>query len=324
MLIWQVGILVLFSVVLIKSAEWVIVSLRRIARKSKVGVFAISAIILAVGTSLPELFVGITSAIEGTPNISLGVVLGSNIANTALIVGLVALILGKINVHGDYLKRDVFTALVAGLLPLGLMADGILGRVDGLILLFGYAAYTAGFFKDKFAEITNEHSKESFVYKFLREVNHINFDVTKEYAKLFISLALMLFSSQLIIGASEKLAFAIGIPVFVVGLIILAIGTSLPELAFSLKSIKGGEPKMFFGNLLGSTIANSTLIVGLTSVIHPIEITSFSDYRNAIIAFVIIFLTFWAFIRTKHRLDRLEGLVLVIMYLIFVVIEFVF
>lgn len=152
-------------------------------------------------------------------------------------------------------------------------------------------------------------------------MNHIDFDVTKEYAKLFISLALMLFSSQMIIGASEKLAIAIGIPIFVVGLIILAVGTSLPELAFSLKSIKGGEPKMFFGNLLGSTIANSTLIVGLTSVIHPIEITSFADYRNAIIAFVIIFLTFWAFIKTKHRL---EGLVLIIMYLIFVGVEFLF
>ena len=111
MLIWQVIILVFFSFILIKSAEWIIVSLRRIAKRSKVGVFAISAIILAVGTSLPELFVGITSAIEGTPNISLGVVLGSNIANTALITGLVALILGKINVHGDYLKRDVFVAL---------------------------------------------------------------------------------------------------------------------------------------------------------------------------------------------------------------------
>jgi len=248
MLIWQIITLIFFSFILIKSAEWIIVSLRRIAKKSKVGVFAISAIILAVGTSLPELFVGITSAIEGSPNISLGVVLGSNIANTAFIVGLVALILGKINVHGDYLKRDVFVALIAGLMPLGLMADGILGRVDGLILLFGYAAYTAGFFKEKFSEITNEHSRESFFYKFLREMNHIDFDVTKEYAKLFISLAFMLFSSQMIIRASEALAIAIGIPIFVVGLIILAIGTSLPELVFSLRSIKGGEPKMFFGN----------------------------------------------------------------------------
>ena len=80
MLIWQIIILLVFSFVLIKSAEWIIVALRRIAKKSKVGVFAVSAIILAVGTSLPELFVGITSAIEGSPNISLGVVLGSNIA----------------------------------------------------------------------------------------------------------------------------------------------------------------------------------------------------------------------------------------------------
>lgn len=324
MLIWQILILIFFSFVLIKSAEWIIVSLRRIAKRSKVGVFAISAIILAVGTSLPELFVGITSAIEGVPNISLGVVLGSNIANTALITGLVALILGKINVHGEYLKRDVFMALVAGLLPLALMADGILGRVDGLVLLFVYASYTASFFKDKFVEITNEHSQESFFYKFLRQMNHIDFDITKEYGKLFISLALMLFSSQQIIGASEKLAVSIGIPIFVVGLIILAIGTSLPELVFSLRSVKGGEPKMFFGNLLGSTIANSTLIVGLTAVISPITITSFGDYRNAVIAFVIIFLSFWFFIRSKHRLDRLEGLILVVMYLIFVTIEFVF
>lgn len=321
MAIIEILILIIFASVLIKSAEWVVVALRRIAKRSKVGVFAISAIILAVGTSLPELFVGITSAIEGVPNISLGVVLGSNIANTALITGLVALILGKVNVHGEYLKRDVFMALVAGLLPLALMADGILGRVDGLILLFVYAAYTAGFFKDKFAEITNEHSQESFFYRFLREINHIDFDITKEYGKLFLGLALMLFSSQQIIGASEKLAVAIGIPVFVVGLIILAIGTSLPELIFSIKSIKEGEPKMFFGNLLGSTIANSTLIVGLTAVISPINIVSFGDYRNAIIAFVIIFITFWIFIRSKHRLDRMEGLILVLMYLVFIVLE---
>jgi len=324
MLLWQVFNLVLFSFLLVKSAEWVIVSLRRISKKSKVGVFAVSAIILAVGTSLPELFVGISSSLNGTPNISLGVVLGSNIANIALITGLVALILGKINVHGEYLKRDVFIAFVCGLFPLALMADGILGRVDGLILLFVYAAYTASFFKDKFAEISNENNRETFFYKFFREVNHINFDITKEYGKLFFSLAVMLLSSQVIINSSQNIALGVGVPLFVIGLIVLAIGTSLPELAFSLKSVKGGEPKIFFGNLLGSTIANSTLIVGLTAVISPITISSFSDYRNAIIAFVIVFITFWVFIRTKHRLDRYEGLILVIIYLIFTIIEFVF
>lgn len=323
MLFWQVFNLFLFSFFLIKSAEWVIVSLRRISKKSKVGVFAVSAIILAVGTSLPELFVGISSALNGSPNISLGVVLGSNIANTAFITGLVALILGKINVHGEYLKRDVFIAFVCGLFPLALMADGILGRVDGLILLFIYASYTASFFKDKFAEISNENNREAFFYRFFREVSHIDFDITKEYGKLFFSLALMLLSSQVIINSSQNIAIGIGVPLFVIGLIVLAIGTSLPELAFSIKSVKGGEPKIFFGNLLGSTIANSTLIVGLTAVISPITISSFSDYRNAIIAFVIVFITFWIFIRTKHRLDRYEGLILVLIYLIFITLEFV-
>lgn len=324
MTVLQIVLLIFFSFVLIKSAEWVIVALRRIARKSKIGVFTISAVILAVGTSLPELFVSITSAIEGTPNIALGVVMGSNIANTALITGMVALFLGKISVHGEFLKRDVFAALAAGILPMALAADGILGRVDGLVLLFVYASYTASFFKEKFAEVTNEHSKESFFYKFLREINHIDFDISKEYGKLFLSLALMLFSSQIIISSSEKLSVAIDVPIFVVSLIILAIGTSLPELVFSLRSIKGGEPKMFFGNLLGSTIANSTLIVGITCVISPINIISFADYRNAIIAFVVIFVTFWFFIRSKHRLDRVEALILVLMYVIFIVLEFIY
>lgn len=314
--------LIFFSILLIKSAEWVVVSLRRISKKSKIGVFAVSAIILAVGTSLPEMFVSITSALEGIPNVSLGVVLGSNIANTALITGFVAIFLGKINVHGEYLKRDVFIALLAGLFPLALLADGVLGRVDGLILLFCYAAYVAGIFKDKFAEITDDYSKGSFFYKFLREFNHIDFDITKEYAKLFLSLGTLLFSSQVIIKASENIASTLNISIFVMSLIFLSVGTSLPELVFSIKSIKGGEPKMFFGNLLGSTIANSALIIGLASVITPIHINSFLEYRNATIAFFVIFISFWMFIRTKHRLDRWEAVVLVIQYLIFIVLEF--
>lgn len=316
--------LFLFSILLIKAAEWVVISLRRIAKKSKIGVFAISAIILAVGTSLPELFVSVTSALEGAPNIALGVVLGSNITNTALIVGMVALILGKINVHGEYLKRDVSMALVAGLLPLALMADGILGRVDGFILLFAYAAYISSFFKEKFEEVTDEHNKESFFYKFLREINHVDSDITREYGKLFVSLALLLFSSEMIISASKYIATFLGIPVFVIGLIFLAIGTSLPELIFSIKSVKSGEPKMLFGNLLGSTIANSTLIVGVAAIISPITITSFVDYRNVIIAFVVVFISFWLFIKSKHRLDRWEGAILVLIYLVFVVLEFIY
>lgn len=324
MIIFQIFSLIIFSFVLIKAAEWVIVSLRRIAKRTKTNVFIISAFILAIGTSLPELFVGITSAIEKTPNIALGVVLGSNIANIALITGIITLIVGRITVHESYFKKDVFLALVAGLLPLALMADGVLGRVDGLILLSAYAAYASSFFKDRYQEIAKEHLKESFFYKFWREINHIDFNITKEYGRLFVGLGALLFSAEMLIGSAIKIASSIGIPVFVIGLIAVAIGTSLPELVFSIKSVKEGQPTMFFGNLLGSTIANSTLIIGLTSVIHPIIIVSFIDYTNAVVAFIVIFFTFWLFIRSKHRLDRWEGGILVLLYIIFILVEFLF
>lgn len=319
----QITLLVVFSFVLIKAAEWVIVALRRIARKTHTGVFAISAIILAIGTSLPELFVGITSAIEKSPNIALGVVLGSNIANTALVTGLIAVVVGRINIHGDYLKRDVFLALVAGLLPLALLADGTLGRIDGLILLSAYAAYASSFFKSRFTEIAHEHTKESFFFRFWRQINHIDFNVTKEYGRLFVGVGLLLFSGEMIVRNAQGLATSLGVPIFVIGLVVLAIGTSLPELAFSLRSVEDGQPSMFFGNLLGSTIANSTLIVGVTSVIAPIEVVAFGDYAKAVLAFVVVFLCFWAFIRSKHRLERWEGALLILFYLIFVVVEFI-
>ncbi|MBL7036699.1 calcium/sodium antiporter [Candidatus Microgenomates bacterium] len=323
MAIFQIILLIFFSIILIKAAEWVIVALRRIAKKTHTGAFAISAIILAIGTSLPELFVGITSSLEGAPNIALGVVLGSNIANIALVTGIIAVIVGRINIHGDYLKRDVGLALVAGLLPLGLMADGVLGRVDGLILLSVYIAYASSFFKQRFSEIVEEHKKEGFFYRFWKQINHIDFNGTREYGRLFVGIALLLFSGEMIVKNAQLLASSLGIPIFVIGVVVLAIGTSLPELAFSLRSVEDKHPSMFFGNLLGSTIANSTLIVGITSLITPIKVVAFQDYTVAVFAFIIIFSVFWLFIRSKHRLERWEGAVLILMYLIFVVVEFV-
>jgi len=141
--------LIFFSFILIKSADLVIIALRRISKSSHTGVFALSAIILALGTSLPELFIGVTSALEKSPSLALGVVLGSNIANIALVGGITALVVGKIEVHGSFLKRDVFLALLAGILPIILILDGELSRVDGLVLLAAYAAYASSFFKSR-------------------------------------------------------------------------------------------------------------------------------------------------------------------------------
>jgi len=314
--------LLAFSVVIIKAADFVIVALRRISKKTKTGLFALSAVILALGTSFPELFVGITSALEGTPELAFGVVIGSNIANISLVAGVSALIAGKVHVHGDFLKRDVWIALVAGLLPILLVFDGGLGRVDGLILLAVYGAYASSFFRKRYDQIAEEHKKENIFYRFMRKFSHVDGKITVEFGRLFLGIALLLFSADMIVRIAKILAETANVPVFVIGLVVLAIGTSLPEIAFSFRSLEDHQPSMFFGNLLGSTIANSTLIIGITSLVHPVKVSSVDNYFIASITFVIVSLTFWYFIKSKLRLDRWEAAVLVLLYIIFVVVEF--
>lgn len=313
-------LLILFSFILIKSADFVVIALRRISRQTKTGVFALSALLLALGTSFPELFIGITSAIEKSPNLTLGVVLGSNIANILLIGGFAALLHGKVVVHGDFLKRDVFIALAAGILPIILVLDGRLGRVDGLVLLAAYGAYASSFFRGRYMEIAEEHKKETFFYRFLRRFDHLDSHRTKEFGRLFVGIALLLLSADMIIKLSEQLAVVANIPIFLIGLIILAAGSSLPELAFSFRSLEDHEPSMFFGNLLGSTIANSTLVIGVTVLIHPIQLMAVSEYLIAMVTFVVGFLLFWLFIRSKHSLERWEAFSLLLLYFIFVVV----
>jgi cation:H+ antiporter len=312
-------VIILFSFVLIKSTDMVIIAIRRISRQTKTKMFAFSAIILALGTSFPELFVGITSALEGAPSISLGAIIGSNIANIALIGGLAAFIAGRVRVHGEYMKREVWIALVASIIPLVLLLDGSLSRVDGLVLLAVYLANATSFFRTRYVQIGKEQQEEHFVYRFFRQFNHIDSKKRKEFGRLFVGIALMLFSADIIVKVAVHLASTIQMPEFVIGLVVVAVGTSLPEFAFSLRSLEEREPSMFFGNLLGSTIANSTFVIGLVALIKPIELVAVNEYFVAVVAFIIVFLAFWYFIHTKHRLDRWEAGMLLLTYTIFVI-----
>lgn len=323
MVIGLILLIYILAFVLIKSADHVVIAIRHLTKSSgSKSIFILSALLLALATSFPELFVGITSALGGTPNLSLGNVLGANIANLSLVVGASALLVGRVNVHGEFLRRDVWIALIAGVLPLILVFDGEVSRVDGLILLSLYGAYASSFFKKRFLEIGEEIRDGSFIHKFFRRVNHIDGTKSKETARLFLAIAVLLISANFIVLAAQRLAEAANIPVFLVGLILLSIGTTLPELGFSIKSLEDKEPTMFFGNLLGSIIANSTLVVGLVATISPIKVVAVNEYFIAAGAFIAIFLTFWLFIHTKLKLERWEAGILLLMYLAFVVIEF--
>ncbi|MFC1649456.1 sodium:calcium antiporter [Patescibacteria group bacterium] len=321
MIIILIIAILILSFVLIKSADNVIMAIKRLSHNSRKGVFAISAVILAIGTSLPEMFVGVTSALEGAPALSLGDVTGSNIANISLVAGFAALLAGRVRVQRGFLRRDVVSALVAGVLPIILMLDGSISRTEGLLLLVIYLGYASSFFRGRYGEIAKEHKRQNGVYKLVRRLNHIDSRRRKEIMRFVGGLVVMLLSAFAIVKIAVALGTLMGVPSFLIGLLVIAVGTSLPEFAFSLRSIEDHEPTMFFGNLLGSTIANSTLVIGVVALIHPITVVSTDKYFTAAAAFVIIFLTFWAFIRSKHRLDRWEAAILVILYFLFVFVE---
>lgn len=317
-------LLLLFTFILIKSADLVVISLRRLSQETHTKVFILSSILMAIATSFPELSVGITSALEGAPHLSFGNVLGANIANITLVVGLSAFIVGRINVHGEFIKKEVLVALAAGGLPILLAIDGSLSRVDGLILIITYLAYATSFFKLRFMQIAQELRKETFFHRFLRVFLHAKIDINrnKEWGKFFLGIGALLISADILVKIARELAGAAGIPIFLVGLILLSLGTTLPELAFSFRSLEDKEPMMYFGNLLGSIITNSTLILGLVALIYPVQIIEVQKTWIAAATFLLVFLVFWFFIRTKLRLDRWEAGLLLLIYLAFVVLEF--
>jgi cation:H+ antiporter len=310
----------LFSLLLIKATDILIINLKAFAKASRMGDFVVTTLILALATSLPEFFVGITSALEGQPNLSLGNVVGSNIANISLVIGGAALIGGSFAVRGVFLRRDVFYAFLAGAAPLFLLLDRGLSRVDGLILLALYGFYNVWVLAERRKEMT-QMEEEGIVSRFLRRLNHKG--TRRELGWIFLGMALLLFSADMIVRLAMKIALGIQIPIFLVGLFLVSVGTTLPELAFEIKVVRKQKSSMVFGNLLGSIVANGTLIIGVVSLISPIKIQAFEEYLLATVTYVVIFSIFYYFIRTKRKLERWEGAFLIGFYLAFVLAEFV-
>lgn len=312
-------LIIVFSVLLIKSADMTIVGLRKVAGRAHL--ISLAAIIVAVGTSFPELFVAVTSAFENKARLSLGVAFGSNIANIALVGAGVALITGRVSVSERTINKIVWISFVCGLLPYVLLIDGNLSRLDGVIMLLVYAGYVFSFFRQYNKKAQEEYERGISFTKLLRQIEHFAENKWKSIAAVFIGLSLMLFSADTIVKLSSLLAEKINIPIFVIGLFILAIGTSLPEFAFSLRTLKDHEPQMFVGNLFGSVVANTTLVVGAAAVINPMYSLPIERYIVPGLTFIAVYLLFYVFIRTKSKLERWEAVVLLLIYALFFVIE---
>lgn len=301
-----------------KASDWLIQSIKAIADDGVFSKFFLASIFAGAFCALPELFIGITSAIEGVPNIAFGNSIGSSIGNLGLIFPLAILLsTSKLVVHKeDFSLNTVFFLLTASLFPFLLILDGSLSRIDGLFLIFLFVTYSLYLF--------NKRPKaEQGIRNFFRRLEY-SFNkgkIKQALLMLFLSTMILVVSSHFLLNAAVYLAEALSVRPFLIAVFILAPGTSFPELFVSLNSIRKREFNVLYGDIFGSLIANANLVIGTTGLIANYQIQIFPEYLLSLVALIGIFTLFIVFSQSRKRFDRWEALILLGVYLAFFISE---
>ena len=296
--------IVLGVVLVLRGADRLTEGASALARRMNIPEIIIGLTIVAAGTSAPELFVSLVSALKGTPDMAVGNVVGSNTMNCMLIVGCAAMV-APMTISRSTVRKDIPFAVGAAALLIVLAFDNFLGRLDGIVLLAGFTAFMAY----SFLEVRGEK----------KEVRGEQEEVRGEKSPLLsgfyvlLGLALLVFGSNIFVDHASNLALALGVSEGVVGLTVVAGGTSLPELATSVVAARKGQSAIAIGNVIGSNVFNILLILGLTAAISPLAIEGITTLDMAVM-FLSVALV-WFFSRTRYTVERWEGAVLVLGYL---------
>ena len=319
MTLLNIGLIIIGVVLVIWGADRLTEGASSLARGMRVPEIVIGLTIVAAGTSAPELFVSLVSALKGTSDLAVGNVIGSNVFNNLLIVGCSAAV-APIAVAPNTVKKDIPFAIVASLMFFILCFDDMssphlwgneITRQDGLILLVGFLAFmfytfrmaiNSGELKLREEELGVEPVKEP------RDYSHL----WRNLAWIVIGLACLIGGSNLFVDSATYVAHRFGIRQSIVGLTIVAGGTSLPELATSVVAAYKGRSAIAIGNVIGSNVFNILLIVGVTAVIHPLRIMGITivDLMVMLISIGLM----WLFAITKYYVSRREGWLLILSF----------
>ena len=276
----------------------------------------VAALLVALGTSLPELFVAIASGLANQGEISLGNILGANVANTSLIIGGASVLAGSLSVVGDFVHWEFLMAFITSFAPFLLMLDGNLSRLDGAILLVIYLMYLRDILGDwRHRSLAHHQVARHGLLSQLRRLHKKYVDGV--ILKLIFGLILMMLGSNLLIKTVTILSMEMRVMPVWIGVFVLAIGTTLPELVLSMEVVSRKESLLVLGNLLGSIIINSTLIVGILALINHVKLTNMAPYLTSSVGFVVIFTFFWILAIKEKKISRWGGAVLVGVYFMF-------
>ncbi|MFY7671789.1 calcium/sodium antiporter [Tenacibaculum sp. MEBiC06402] len=302
--------IVLGLVLLVLGGEFLVRSSVGLSFKFNISKMVIGMTVVSFATSAPELLVSLQAAMDGSPAIAINNVIGSNIANIALVLGITAII-GPIVVSKDFYKLNWPVMMVFSLLLYYFLAnDQKLNKVEGLILFLGLVVFLVVLIKSAKEEEANDEVDDKLA--------------TVGYAKIMgwlcVGGAALYFGSELLVNGAKTLAKSVGVSEGVISITMIAIGTSVPELAASVIAAVKGEKAISLGNLIGSNIFNIASVLGLTSLIKEIPVTEPQILSRDVFwmlgfAFIILPL---AFIPKKFVLNRIKGFVLFLAYVVFI------
>ncbi|MCP4272953.1 MAG: calcium/sodium antiporter, partial [Gammaproteobacteria bacterium] len=274
--------------------------------------------IVAMGSSAPEIFVSVTASLGGSPGLAIGNAIGSNIANIALVLGVTALV-APLQVNSNILKRE-FPVLFAVTTIAGIaISDLYLDFMDGVILISGMFVYLFWLVR---ISLRSKGEKDLMLEEMVEELPEV-MPNKQAFTWVITGLIMLPLSSQILVSGATNVAIYFGVSEFTIGLTIVALGTSLPELAASVAGVLKNEHELAIGNVIGSNIFNLLAVLGLSAVIHPSPIEAsvfYSDYLLMIVLTAMIFFMAYGF-RGPGRINRFEGGLLFSIYIGFLLLQ---
>lgn len=306
-------LLIIGFVFLVKGADFLVDGASSVAKKVNVPLIVVGLTVVAFGTSMPELVVSLLASINGNPEIALANVAGSNIANILLILGVAAAIY-PLSLKKNTIWKEIPLSVLAILVLLVLTNDLILrqaggfflGRIDGIILLifFGFFLYYT------FRVARTEKAEDGMI---------LEYTWGKSILRILLGIIGLILGGKLVVDSATNLATMWGVSETLIGLTIVALGTSLPELVTSAVAALKKNPDIAIGNVVGSNIFNVLLILGISSVVKPLYVDTNVLNIDLLVVLLASLLLFVAmFVGKRHKLERWQGILFVVLYLAYV------
>ena len=303
-------------IILVISADRFVEGAAAAARHLGMPPLLIGIVIVGLGTSAPEMVVSAISALQGNPGLALGNAYGSNIANLGLILGLTALFGGAIPLQSRILRKELPVLTVITILSALLLMDGTLSRPDAVILLMVFSIFMGWTILQGLSK-----RRDTLAREVTKELKEHAMTFTAALFWLIVGMLLLVVSSRILVWGAVEVARYFGISDLLIGLSVVAIGTSLPELAASIIAVRKGEHDLAIGNVIGSNLFNTLAVVGIAGAIHPMGVSGEVLYRDVIVMGIMtvsIFIMGYGFF-APGRISRLEGSVLLGAYVAYMV-----